>query len=55
MMEGSPREEEVPALPERHYSPTELGLEDEPPPLPPRNYSWSDVEDNDDEVMMTYW
>ena len=43
-------EEELPALPERRYSTSELGLEDEAPPLPPRRYSWSDVEDNDEEV-----
>ena len=42
--------EDIPAIPERCYSTSELGLEDEAPPLPPRLYTWSDVEDNDEEV-----
>ncbi len=41
---------DVPLIPERQYSATELGLEDVPPPLPPRNFNWSDMEDNDEEV-----
>ena len=42
-------EKDLPTLPERRYSSSELGLE-EAPPLPERLYSWSDVEDNDEEV-----
>lgn len=44
--------DDAPLLPERSYTPDDMGL-DEPPPVPDRNYSWSDMEDNDDEVGRT--
>lgn len=50
---GDGREgDEAPLLPERSYTPDDMGLEDAPP-LPERNYSWSEMEDNDDEVRLT--
>lgn len=32
---------------------TEYGWEEDAPPLPERNYSWSDVEDNDEDILQS--
>ena len=43
-------EQEAPTVPSRNYDAEDVEG-DVPPPLPPRRYSYSDIEDNDEDVI----